>query len=102
MRWKTMKKNIPNFIKIHKTSYEVLWTEDFKDGATAGETRFDPNQIVIMKNMPTKETVLTLFHEFIHAVDHENEIGLTENQVLKLEKAMPVFVKLLNELQGKK
>lgn len=84
-----MKFTIPALIRITaKIAYEVLFVEDFKDGKTAGECRWDLKQIVIKNGMSKTETVKTFIHETIHAIDGENKIGLTETQVLKLEEGI--------------
>lgn len=82
-----MKKfNIPNFIRIKpKISYEVVYIDEFKDGETLGECRFNPNQIVIKNKQSNTETFKTFLHEVIHAVSVENKVGLTENQTRSLE-----------------
>lgn len=54
----------------------------------------DPNirQITLRKDDPAKTS--TLIHEVLHAIDFDYDIGLTENQVVKLEEAIMRFVKL--------
>lgn len=78
---------IPSHIKVSsKKSYEVLHIDDFADGETLGECRFEPNQIVLKKGQTDKSEFSTLLHEIIHMISNETEVPLTENQVLKLEK----------------
>lgn len=97
--WKRARSKIPNMFKASsKATYEILWTEDFLTGDTLGETRFDPKQIVIKNGQSDKETVLTLVHECYHALSEEYDIGLTETQVRKLEKASPLLISFLLEL----
>lgn len=84
---------IPPHIKVStKKSYEVLHIEDFKDGLTYGECRFDPPQIVLKKGLAPKEEFSTFIHELLHMASFEADAGLTETQVLKLEK---VILKML-------
>jgi len=73
--------------------YEILYTEDFKDGKTLGETRFDPRQILLKANESDRETFHTYIHELLHAVSEEYKIGLTEGQVRKLEKSLQDWLK---------
>lgn len=98
--WKKLKRRIPRSVQVGKSTYEVLWTDDFKDGTTLGETRFDPKQIIIKKGLSPKLTVHVYFHEFLHSVSHETGANLTENQVLALEKAFYYFVKVDNLFRG--
>ena len=80
---------IPAHTKVtSKRTYETLYTDDFKDGKTMGEARFDPPQIVIQKGHNEKETFSTYIHELIHSIAFENDINLTEDHVLKLEKGI--------------
>jgi hypothetical protein len=85
-----------------KDKFEIVWVDDFPDGATAGETRFNPLQIAIKKGQSEKETVLTYLHEVIHAASYTHEIGLTETQVRKLEKALIPLLKEGNLFVPKK
>jgi len=101
IKYKSLKKNIPTHIKVGNNEYEVLYTDDFKDRATAGEARFDVNQIVIKNGMSAKESVHTYFHEFIHAVSEEYDARLTETQVLQLEKSFANFKNFFHNLEGK-
>lgn len=87
---------IPSHIRItSKRDYEVTYIENFKDSDTQlGECRWEPPQIVVKVNQPAGEKVSTVLHEVIHAVDFEHDIGLTEKQVLKLERAFFRMLKL--------
>jgi len=93
-------KNIPHQIWIKaKTTFEVLFSDTIRSNdKVLGETRFDPRQIIIKNGQSNKETVYTLFHEFLHATSDENGAGLTESQVASLEKAFPAFYRFFNEL----
>lgn len=94
VNWAKYKKMIPISIQLARhVKYEVLWTKDFKDGATLGETRFDPNQIAIQLDQSNKETVHTYIHEVLHAISQTYDVGLTETQVIKLEKALYYIMK---------
>lgn len=93
VNWKKFKKQIPISVQMGKSVAEVLWTEDFKDGNTLGEMRHDPKQIVIKKGQSPKNTVVTYIHETAHFVDSVFEIGLTESQIRKMEKAFYYLLK---------
>lgn len=106
INYKKLKKNVPN--KIHvapKSFYEVLYIDGFHtdspDGRkTFGETRFDPQQIVLNNNQPDKEAIFTLWHEMCHALSEEYETNLTENQVISVEKWFPAVRELILKLEG--
>lgn len=73
--------------------YEIVWVDDFPDGKTCGETRFEKKQIAIKAGMSTKLTVITLIHEYLHAFSDVYGLGLTENQILKMEKSFYYVLK---------
>lgn len=102
MDWKKLKRKIPHRVQIAKAAwYEVLYTDDFKDGTTLGETRFEQRQIVIKNGQSPKMTVVTYLHECAHAFSAEHEINLTETQVLALEKAFYYMLKFNNIFMDK-
>lgn len=89
--------SIPPHIKLtSKRTYEVLHTEEFKGGKTLGECRFEPPQIVLKTGQSSKEEFSTTLHEILHAVAHEQDINLTEPQVLALERGL-MKVLILNK-----
>lgn len=94
-KWLDWFSKIPQTVQVsRKGKYEVLWTDLIKeDPNTMGETRFQPKQIVIKTAQSHKESVSTYLHELIHAVSEEYEVGLTEAQVRKLEKAVYYMLK---------
>lgn len=93
IKWSLFKNAIPNKVQFKKAVYEILYTEDFLDGKTLGETRFNPHQIVLKTNESDKETFHTYIHECLHAASNEYDIGLTEGQVRKLEKSIQDWLK---------
>lgn len=101
INWKRLVKQIPISVSIAKEKYEIVWIQDFKDGTTLGETRFDPKQIVIKSNESPKLTVHVYIHEVIHAISNEFNIGLTESQVLALEEALSTILKKDNVFKAK-
>lgn len=104
--WKQLRANIPSKIKTkYKTSFDVLWQDNLVDSSGKylyGITKFNPNQIIINTQQSDKEAVLTLFHEVIHAMDDSYEVGLTENNVMKLEKSFLYIKELFHILEGNK
>lgn len=101
VNWKKIKNSIPHFVQVSKNGiYEILYTDDFLDGNTLGETRFNPKQIVIKNGLSAKETVLVYFHELYHARSHEYDTNLTESQVLSLEKSIYYQLKPNNVLKS--
>lgn len=92
--WKNLAGSIPSRIEIApKKWYEVVHVSDFKDPETVGETRFDPNQIALKTGMTPFQCYSTFLHEVLHAMSEEYNIALTENQVLKLERALAYRIK---------
>jgi len=97
IKWKLLRRSIPINIKLGRTTnYEVVFVEDFKDGNTLGETRTEPNQIALLINQSDKKMIHTYLHEVLHAISNTYEVGLTEEQVLKLEKAVYYILKPKN------
>jgi hypothetical protein len=96
MKASDLLKLIPNIVRVTRNvSYEVLWNDEFpKDDNQLGECRGDVKQIVINKNQSPTETFKTYLHEALHAADFEEEIGLTEGQVRKLEDSLFRMAKL--------
>lgn len=105
VNWKKLRKNIPNQVQVdNKTFYEVLWTDDFVDGKTLGETRHDLQQIVIKNGMNDKETVSTYCHELAHLFSDVYNFSMTEKQIVMFEMSLTyllkpgnIFSKSLNE-----
>ncbi len=100
--WDDLVSRIPHFIQLKKARYEICWVDDFKDGKTLGETRFDPKQILIKTGQTAKEAVKTYLHEVEHATSHEFDANLTEAQVRALEKSLPWILKPGNIFKDKK
>jgi hypothetical protein len=105
--YKKLKKNIPGKVKAGpRAEYEVLWGDGFpadtESEKTFGLTRFQPKQIVIYKEQGDKEAVHTFFHELLHAISHEYDVNLTENQVRALERAFNRIREVVLVLDGKK
>jgi hypothetical protein len=94
VNWKALTKLIPHRVQVSRKSfYEICYVDSFVDESVLGETRFDPKQIVIKDGQPPKEKVHTYIHELLHAISEEYEVGLTENQVRSLERALYYVLK---------
>jgi hypothetical protein len=86
---------VPSHIRITaKRDYEVTYINNFKDPIQLGECRWEPPQIVIKAGQCDKEMFSTVLHEVIHAISFEEDINLTEKQVLKFEKGILRVLKL--------
>lgn len=105
VNWKLLYSQIPPRVQIGKRTVEIVWIKGFNDGEQVGETRLEHNspfQIVLRMDEPIQETVKTYLHELAHAVSGEEDIGLTEKQVQKIEKAMLYLLKPNNVFEVKK
>lgn len=105
INWAKSKKNIPTKLRIAKRKFfDILWIDSLFDtvgNKLFGKTDFEKNQIILNKDQSDKETVETVWHEFCHALDHDDEMGLTEAQVVKLEEAYPFIREFVLTLEGK-
>lgn len=98
--WKKLVKKIPHRVRVGPQKYyEVVWIDEFaQDPERMGEMRPDVKQIVIKRGLSAKETVGTVFHEFMHALGAEHNIDLTEAQVLQLEACLSEFKQFFGDL----
>jgi hypothetical protein len=105
LNWKNLRNNIPNKIRTKaKVFFDVLWQDylvDKSNNSCMGITEFSPNQIKLDTMQSDKEAVLTFVHESFHAISDTYELGLTEKQVRKLEKAYPYIREMVLKLEGK-
>lgn len=109
INWKSYYKKIPAQIKIGSSIYRIFWVNGYpKDKKQLGESNFQNEKyITININQPIKEAVHTYWHEILHVLSNEYEAGLTEKQVVALEKGLKVLLEDGNmfkkeELNGKK
>ncbi len=107
MNWNKQRRNIPEKIRTgNRKVFSVLWIDHYEDPSgvpLAGGTNFKPKkEILLNPGFPDKEVVHTFFHEYLHSVSYAHEIGLTETQVEKLEKAYPYIREFILTLEGKK
>lgn len=103
INWNNLKKRIPSRVTIGNNSYEILFIDEFSSPSTLGETRLEDKQIVLKNGQTPKELVKTYIHECLHAVSEEYDVGLTEQQILKLEESLTFILKEGNVFKkGKK
>jgi hypothetical protein len=81
-------------IRIGRHFWEIVLVRDLP--GNDGETRFNegaivPRQIALREN--DSEIRYTLFHEIMHCADLDEGLGLTEKQVLGLERWFKKFEK---------
>jgi hypothetical protein len=79
----------------------VKWVQGFGDD-TVGSMHLASNEILIKLGMSDKLTITTYIHELLHLFSDANEVGLTENQILKLEKCFYYALKENNLFTDKK
>lgn len=98
VQWKALVKRIPHKVQIKaKAIYEVLYTPLIHKAEDCyGVTRPDTKQILLDAGMKPKNMTSTYLHEVVHAFSIEHDIGLTETQVRKIEKALPYLLKANN------
>lgn len=102
MNWSKLSKQIPLNVQIKsKVFYDVLWAKDFELHGQVGKSEPNYRQITIKLDETPKETVLTYLHEVIHAISDTYDIGLTEQQVLKLEQSLNYILKQNNIFKEK-
>lgn len=94
VNWKKLVKCIPFSVQVHHNEFwEVVWVDDFPDGETIGECRYDQKQIAIKKNMSNKLSVITYLHECGHLFSDKTMANLTEAQILALENSFYYILK---------
>ncbi len=82
----------------HNKSWQILEIDHFTnskgeiDNSVMGMCEPNNRQIIIRKEQTNKFS--TLIHETIHAIDFDYGIGLSENQVMKLEEGIMRVIKL--------
>lgn len=100
VNWKNLASRIPSKVQVGpRKFYDVLWQEeiiDTKGNHLHGLADLTNKIIIIQMNQPARITVETFLHEMSHVISEEFGLGLTEQQVLDLEKAMPYLLKVGN------
>lgn len=91
---------IPARIRITaRITYNILWTDEFKNEKQLGECDYENRQIVILKGLNPRQAYLVFIHEVLHAISHHHleskkrRYALTENQVEELETAIGKIAK---------
>ena len=94
INWRKLAKKIPISIRTSRgETFQIVFVKDFADGKTLGHTTFQPNQIAILMGQSDKMTVITYLHEVLHAFADTYGAGITESQVLVLEKTIEYVLK---------
>lgn len=91
--WLKYKKRIPSRVQVGNNHYEILYTDGFNSENTLGETRLEDKQIILRRDLNSKELVKTYLHECLHAISEEFSVGLSEQQILNLEEAIIYVLK---------
>lgn len=101
MNWKSLVKRLPHKPQVTaKVCYGVLSTPSIVGGPDCyGVMRPDLKQITPLEGMTPKNKTLTYLHEVTHAFSEEYDLGLTETQVRKIEKALYYILKEGNILK---
>lgn len=100
INWKKWFKNIPGrLLTASGVYYEILQKKKFYSKEPRdGETDYAYKQIIIQEGLGKKTTIITLYHEFWHALSNEHDIRLTERQVEQIEKTLPYVTRFIKEL----
>jgi len=105
LNWSKLRQSIPNKIRTKaRVVFDVLWQDNLTDRSgnhCFGITEFEPNQVKLDTQQSDKEAVYTVWHEAWHCFSDSYDIGLTETQVRKLEKASPYIRDFFLKMEGK-
>lgn len=94
IKWVDLVSKIPHKVSVSpKRYFEISWVDTFDNPDVDGMTQFHPDRIIIRNSQSSSETIKTYLHEVLHAVSDEYTIGLTETQVIQLEKALSTILK---------
>lgn len=83
----------PSKLKIGSRTYRIRFVRSIrKCPNTLG--LFDPNrlEILILKEQSKDETLKTILHELVHAIEYEYEIKIAHSGVYKFEEALFDFI----------
>lgn len=83
-------KHYPYKIKVGNKHYQILLSNLEREFGMCSDC---PAQILLDVKLNKDEMSSTFLHELTHVFDFENDIKLTEKQVLKLEKAWYKFLR---------
>lgn len=95
VNWKKLIKLVPSVVQVKRNKrYEVVYIDEFHEQPRiVGQMRPSTSQIILKLGQSPKEAIHTYVHELIHLFSDEYEVGLTESQVQKLEKAVYYLLK---------
>lgn len=91
--------NYPSKLRIGDRTYKIRFVNRIRGcnlpvgkGATVGI--FDPHriEILIKKGMSEDDTLKTLLHELVHAIEYEYEIKISHRGVYRFEEALFDFI----------
>lgn len=92
---------IPPRIRITpKVTYEVRWTESFRNPKQYGECCPNTKTIVLLLGLSPSETFWTFWHEVMHAVSFEGDRELYEKDVEMLEQSWRKIAELNSVEKG--
>lgn len=77
----------PQQVRLSGMTYGVVESEVLLD-ETVGVQSSKKLLIVIDKDLPTEAKASTLLHELLHALSDSLKLGLSENQVCRLEAGL--------------
>lgn len=97
INWSKLYKRIPISVQVtRKVKYDITWTRNDPSLDHMGKTMLDTKHIVLNLDMKPRLATHTYIHELLHAISEEYDVGLSENQVLALEKALYFILKPKN------
>lgn len=82
-------KTCPRIFYVGGEGYKILFTKKIKH---CGDTDGAAKVIRIRLGMSPRETMATLIHELIHALDFEYNFKIKHKTVYKMERAMISFL----------
>ncbi|WP_167957958.1 hypothetical protein [Anaerosporobacter faecicola] len=87
--------NIPDKVKVGYKEYEVQMEKHLDDETNLlyGCCYYEEETIKLCTKYTENQQKCTLVHELVHAIDNMNDIGLTEDQVVKLGKGLYQLIK---------
>jgi len=77
---------------IGREEYSLELVEGFKNKRVMGLCIPADRSIKIKNSLKGNKALLVLIHEILHGLDYEYEIGLTHEQIHKLERPVMDFV----------
>jgi hypothetical protein len=88
---------LPKQIRVKDATYTVLFMRELDGGDLGG---FDGiNKLLLISLAQSREEMIaTLFHEFLHAVEHEYRVRLGHPKIERLEWDLAAAHKLALEL----